>query len=443
MQDSMIEAAVGKAKAAVLGEVEGLARWLVEHREADLRELEEGLIERGHALLMGLLGAVLRDAPAAQGWQERSCGECRGRMRGLGQREKWLHTSLGHHKLRRACYYCGGCKRTEAPLDQQLGIDQSGRSPRLVEAMAILGAELAFPQARERLSKLCLGVEVGVSQLEELTEAVGRCAEAERLAEVEAAWREPYKLRVLPEVESRSAELVITMDGVMVPEKAGYHEVRTAAVAGCELGEEPKGWRYVVHTEDVQTFGRLLWCEAWRQGLQTAKLVVVLGDGAEWIWKLAGWHFPEAVQILDLWHATEHLWAAGQALYGEGDARVGPWVQAAKERLLAGEVLECLRDWEQLQATSPEVWARQLTYFRNQSQRMRYDEYLSRGLPVGSGAVESANRHVVGVRVKQAGMRWSRPGIRGVLALRALLRSGRWDAWWQAHPLPVPLPTAA
>ena len=443
MQDSMIEAAVEKAKAAVAGEMEGLARWLVEHREADLRELEEGLIEKGHTLLMGLLGAVLRDAPAAQSWREHSCAECKGRMRGLGEREKWLHTSVGHHRLQRACYYCGRCKRTEAPLDHQLGIDQSGRSPRLVEAMAILGAELAFPQARERLSKLCLGVEVGVSQLEELTEAVGRSLEAERLAELEGAWREPYKLRVLPKVESQHAELVIALDGVMVPEKAGYHEVRTAAVAGCELGQQPRGWRYVVHTEDVQTFGRLVWCEAWRQGLQTAKLVVVLGDGAEWIWRLARWHLPRSVQILDLWHASEHLWAAGEALYGQGDARVQPWVEAAKERLLAGQVLECLRDWEQLQASNAGEWSQQLTYLRNQAARMRYDEYLSQGLPVGSGAVESANQHVVGVRVKQAGMRWSRAGIRGVLALRALLRSGQWDAWWQAHPLPVPLLSAA
>ncbi len=443
MQDSMVGLAVGKARAAVGQGLEGAARWLVENRESDLRELEQGLIERGHALLMGLLGLVLADAPAAESWQERACAECKSKMRSLGRREKWLHTSLGHIRLHRACYYCGRCGRTQAPLDGQLGIDQSGRSPRLVEAMAILGAELPFAQARDRLSKLCVGVEASTSHIEEVAQAVGRCTEQELLAEVEAAWQQPYRERLLPEVESQSPELVISLDRVMVPERGGYHEVRTAAVEGCGLGQQPERWRYVVHTEDVETFGRLVWCEAWRQGLETAGLVVVLGDGAEWIWKLARWHFPGAVQILDLWHVTEHLWAAGRALYGEGDYKVAGWVEQAKQRLLRGQVQELLSEWESLVPQDTQAWERERTYFHNQAPRMCYDEYLRLGLPVGSGAIQSANRHVVGVRVKQAGMRWSRQGVRGVLSLRALLRSGRWNEWWQAHPLPVPLPTAA
>ena len=329
---------------------------------------------------------------------------------------------------------------TEAPLDRQLGIDRSGRSPRLVELMALLGAELPFAQAAARLTKLCPAVEVGESQLGEVTEAAGRRAEEEALAEVEAAWREPYRLRVLPAVETQSRRLVIALDGVMVPERAGYHEVRTAAVAVCEPGERPERWRYVVHTGGVQTFGKLVWCEAYRQGLEAAELVAVLGDGAEWIWKLARWHFPGAVQILDLWHATERLWSAGKALLGEADDGVAGWVERAKQRLLEGEALGLLSEWEALAPADAEGWAEQLRYFRNQSPRMRYDEYIEQGLPIGSGAIGSANRHVVGVRAKQAGMRWSREGVRGVLALRTLLRSGRWEAWWRNHPIPVPPP---
>lgn len=439
--DSTTEEMVERVVAGALGELRGLAGWLVENRDGELGRLEEGLIERGNALLCGLLGAALATAPAAEGWRERKCGGCGGRMRSLGGRAKWLHLSLGHIELERACYHCGACGRMAAPLDAQLGIDQSGRSPRLVELMALLGAELPFAQASSRLAKLCPAVEVGTSQIQEVAEAAGRCAEAESLAEVEAAWREPYRLRTLPRVESGAPQLVIALDGVMVREVGGYHEVRTAAVAGSGLGEPPEGWRYVVHTEDVETFGRLVWCEAHRQGLQSAERVVVVGDGAEWIWRLARWHFPQAVHILDLWHATEHLWSAGRALWGEGDGRVAAWVGEARERLIGGRVLELLAEWRQLEAVSPDAWAAELTYFRNQAERMRYDEYTRLGLPLGSGAVESANRHVVGVRAKQAGMRWSRAGVRGVLALRALLRSGRWDEWWRDHPLPVPLPS--
>ena len=441
MQDSTEESVVRRVMEAATQELQELVRWLVENRERDLAQLEQGLLERGHGLLMGLLGRAVESSPAAESWRERACAGCGGRLRGLGKRPKWLHTSLGHYRLERGCYHCERCRGIRAPLDSQLGIDQSGRSPRLVELMALLGTgSQSFRQAGIDLSRLCPGVEVSTSRIEEVTEAVGRCRERELLAEVAAAWREPYRERVLPRAESRSEQLVISLDAVMVPEREGYHEVRTAAVAGCGLGEQPGRWGYVVHTEDVETFGRLVWCEAWRRGLETARRVVVLGDGAEWIWRLAGWHFPGAVQILDLWHATERLCSAGRALLGETSEGVASWVERAKQRLLAGQVGQVLGEWEALAPRDAEGWAEQLGYFRNQSPRMRYDEYIRLGLPVGSGVVESANRHVVGVRVKQAGMRWSREGVRGVLALRALLRSGCWDNWWRTHPIPVPLP---
>lgn len=179
--------------------------------------------------------------------------------------------------------------------------------------------------------------------------------------------------------------------------------MRAAVVAGCRLGERPDGCRYVVHTEDVETFGRLVRCGAHRQGLETAQRVVVVGDGAGWIWRLAGWRFGRAVQVLDLWHAAEHLWAAGRVLYEEGDDRAPAWVGRAKERLLGGEVSELLAEWGRKRAqrggepAAPESWRQELGYFHNRAQEIRYGEYPRRGLPIGSGAVESANGHVVGV----------------------------------------------
>jgi hypothetical protein len=118
---------------------------------------------------------------------------------------------------------------------------------------------------------------------------------------------------------------------------------------------------------------------------------------------------------------------------------VAPWVDETKTRLLAGEVHHLLTEWAGLPGHDAGAWAAEQTYFRNQAHRMAYDRYRQAGYPLGSGAVESANRHVVGVRVKQAGMHGGRPGLTGVLALRATLRSHRWDAWWDNHSLPVPL----
>jgi len=345
MQDSTAESVVQSVMEVATRELEELVRWLVSNRGADLGKLEQGLVESGNPLLMSLLGHVVESSPAASPWRERECVRCGRRMRALGNLPKWLHTSLGHYQLKRARYHCKHCHNTFAPLDQQLGIDQSGRSPRLVERIALLGTQLpSFEQAGMDLSRLCPDVEVSTSQIQEVTEAVGRCKGQELLADVQAAWQEPYQERVLPEVESRSSQLIISLDGVMALEREGYHKVRTAAVTGCELGEQFMHWRYVIHTEDVETFGRLVWCEAWRQGLETAQLVVVVGDGAEWIWKLRRWHFPEAVQILDLWHVTERLWSAGRAMLGETTEGLAGWVRQSKQRLLEGQVLELLRE---------------------------------------------------------------------------------------------------
>ena len=186
-------------------------------------------------------------------------------------------------------------------------------------------------------------------------------------------------------------------------------------------------------------FGKLAWMESYRQGVEAAQEVVVLGDGAAWIWGLAQEHWPSAVHILGFWHASEHLWSMGRALFGEEGERVGPWVEGVKARLARGKVGEMIEEWRSLDAQSPQLFSKELTYFRNQSARMKYPAYRRKGYPIGSGSAESANRHVVGVRVKQSGMRWLDRGVRGILALRALLRSGRWTQWWEHQLLPVPL----
>jgi hypothetical protein len=425
---------------AVAGDLKELARWLVEHRQSELRALEDGLREKGHRLLCGLLEETLaQEEEVRREGSHPCCAQCGQQASWLGQRSKRMHLLLGEVVLPRCCYYCAQCHTTWAPLDQQLGIDQSGRSPRLVEAIALLGAELPFSPAGERLAQLC-GVTAGPSQIEEVTEGIGQVLHQQELDQMTRA----FEGHQLPPVENRYPWLVLALDGVMAPYRDGYHEVRVAAIGGVawvpqDWREASVEWRYVVDTGDVATLGKLAWLESYRQGLEEAKQVLVLGDGASWIWNLAEEHWPGAVQILDFYHATEHLWALGRSLWGEGSSQVKPWVEAAKEGLEAGKVEELLTQWRDLHPQDPEGFARELTYFGNQRRRMKYDEYRAAGYPIGSGAVESANRHVVGVRVKQAGMRWLEPGIKGVLALRAMLRSQRWSQWWDQQPLPIPL----
>jgi hypothetical protein len=450
-QDNTQADQVERVVQAVAGEVRALAEWLVEHRTADLREQEQGLVERGHRLLTRLLGEVLaereRETSRGGAWCPQ-CGEVGVWLRG---RRKTLHLLVGDVPLVRDCGYCGRCQATWAPLDTQLGVDQSGRSPRLVEALALVGAELAFSPAAERLGQLC-GVWLSASQAETVTEAVGLTLAAQQEATAVAALTEPDAPDAEGEPDLAAAEatlpwLIITLDGVLVRQRTGYHEVKVAAIARAgpaldpAAGRQPRlgRWRSVVETSSLERFGQQVWYQAQRLGAATVERVVVLGDGAAWIWNLADLHFPGVVRVLDYWHAVQHLWALGTARFGEDDRRLAAWVGRAQARLRDGGISSLLIGWAKVEPANAPAFAEELTYFRNQAPKMEYGTARAAGLPIGSGAVESANRPVVGIRAKQAGMRWSEPGLRGVLTLRALLRSGCWAAWWETQPLPIKL----
>ena len=450
MEHDSTDAALVRAVLGAVGdEVAELAEWLVGHRGADLRELEGGLTERGHRLLTRMLGVALaaRASEGARGAAQcRGCGASGVWLRG---RPKTLHLLLGDVPLRRDAGYCAGCRRGWAPLDEQLGIDQSGRSPRLVEAVALLGTEFAFGVAGERLERVC-GVWLGASQAEAVTEGVGLALAEQRDVAATAAL-DPKAASVPVAVGPKEAELpwlVILLDGVFVRHRGtGYQEVKVAALTRAGPSSDPADgraprtgrWRYVVETGSLERFGRLVWHQAQQLGAEAAERVLVIADGAAWIWKLADFYFPRAMRLLDYWHAVQHLWALGAARFGAGDRRIPAWVGTAKARLARGEADALRAGWERATPADAAAFAEELTYFRNQAPKLAYDAARADGMPIGSGAVESANRHVVGVRVKQPGMRWTEPGLRGVLTLRALLRSGAWDDWWDTHALPIQL----
>ena len=195
------------------------------------------------------------------------------------------------------------------------------------------------------------------------------------------------------------------------------------------------------------------------------RTVVVLGDGAEWIWTHAR-HFlglagVEVVEIVDLYHAYEHLWAVGAAVFGVGTAAAAAWVAPLKERLYQAGVVPVLAALAALTppadaedggaavttapeppetaATPPEtvvaeVVRKAIGYFTAHAARMDYPRFVARQFPIGSGAIESACKTLVEQRGKQAGMRWSPAGLQAVLSLRTLHRSGEWTAFWQTHP---------
>jgi len=177
----------------------------------------------------------------------------------------------------------------------------------------------------------------------------------------------------------------------------------------------------------MEQAGARLYAEAVGRGIEPSEEVVVcLGDGARSNWTQFGLHFPKGVEVLDWYHAVEHLWTAGKDRWGEGSPQAKEWVEARKQELWEGQVEKVLAAL----GREGEAMASQVHYFETKRERMRYADFRAQGYPIGSGTVESACKRVIGARLKQAGMGWTKTGAQAVLSLRTQLLSGRWEAIW-------------
>jgi len=229
-------------------------------------------------------------------------------------------------------------------------------------------------------------------------------------------------------------------------------KVATVAPLGPDLHTDPESGRthlawgaasYGVGTEEAEAFWWRVYVEALRRGLGTpaVRAVVVLADGARWIWDRAraflGAPGVEVVEIVDIYHAYGYLWAVGHALHGAGSPRAAAWVEPLKDQLYlhgAPPVLAALAALEPTTAEAVQAIDDARTYFSRNAARMDYPRFVARQLPIGSGAVESSCKRLVEARLKQAGMRWGVPGSQAIASLRAVHRSGRWAAFWRTHP---------
>jgi hypothetical protein len=257
-----------------------------------------------------------------------------------------------------------------------------------------------------------------------------------------------------PPAEVGPAQLLVAVDGVQVHTDGDWHEMKVGVVAplGPETRRDPDSGR-VCQTLGPQSVcaglepaGQFWWrvyCEARRRGLgaTTVALIVVLGDGADWIWHAAARFLPvgwaELVEIVDLYHAWEHLWTVANAVYGTGSAAAAAWAEPLKRRLLEDgvpPVLVALRELQPATADAAEEVRKATGYFTEHAARMDYPTFIARQLPIGSGVVESANKTLITAREKGAGMRWRATGAQAVASLRAVHRSGRWAAFWRTQP---------
>ena len=291
------------------------------------------------------------------------------------------------------------------------------------------------------------GVALSESALQRLAVDYGSLVVEAEAAEAVAMVRVPkaeeaVEWRKIPEPDSEV--MAVSADGVMLHLRdEGWKEVKVMSVSAVHplqsSADERKQVRLTNHSYraglwDAKTFSQHYWAESCRRGVEKAKQVVCISDGAAWIWAMVFICFAHRIEVLDWWHVLQYLWQIVGTAAGLSPADTTAWIDAQKAALAHSQhrlLFRRIRALHPRSAPLPDAVRQAVGYLWNNRRRIDYAAYRQAGLPIGSGTVESAAKTLVQQRMKQAGMRWSRTGAQSLLALRARLLSDRW------HDLPI------
>jgi hypothetical protein len=199
---------------------------------------------------------------------------------------------------------------------------------------------------------------------------------------------------------------------------------------------DPDSTTYVGAIETAQEFGKRLYLEAGKRGWSRALKKAFMGDGAECNWNVADQYFPGATQIVDLYHAREHLWNLARKLYPNDKALQNRWVMIHRNKLDEGKIedlVQSLRSIESPHSTLAEEIRTEANYFEKNAERMRYPEFRRQHLFVGTGVIEAGCKTLIGSRCKQSGMFWTVRGANSILALRCCVLNGRFEDYCEAR----------
>jgi len=312
------------------------------------------------------------------------------------------------------------------PLDAKLGLDSGCTSVGVRTKVGRLGAMIPFGDVSLELWLLC-GIAISSNTAWRIAESMGERVKKER--------SERERLVLCGDAEASDTtpgRLYIGIDGVHVPMCDGtYHEAKAGIVyQTVQKGDKTKisNTKYLATLERTAAFGDQVYALAFDQGVENTNDLACLGDGATWIWNSFSHHYPDAVQILDYYHATEHLDDVAKAWYGEDSDKAKCWLEARGLDLLSDcvdTVIRSIRCWSPVDEKAKNIRRVELGYFQKNKNRMLYASLKANGYHIGSGLVESACKTIVTQRFKQSGMRWSEPGAESMVHLRSFLLSDR------------------
>ena len=316
-------------------------------------------------------------------------------------------------------------------------------SPALEDRLAfVVTATGSYEEAAAVAQKW--GCRIDDSSLHELVRRLGQRAEEQTEQRLKQVAEEMVPQRAASEVA------IFMLDGWMAryrgpgwgkrrskKNRVEWHEIKTGVFYLQEQAGQSAGGRGLLSDKVVMSWqgegaevGRRLHWEALRRGLGRARWILVVGDGAPWIWNVSKDRWAGAQELLDFFHASEHVWEVGRALFGDQQAK--PWVESRLHELRHGRQDQFLANLAGLKSPSGEVGKivdREKNYFASHAQRMNYQQMADRNWPIGSGAVESACSGKQG-RFKRRGQFWTKAGVRHLEALIEARHNKHWDELW-------------
>lgn len=364
--------------------------------------------------------------------------DCGGEANYIRERKTRLHTLFGKLEAKRAYYLCPECHQGSYPLDIQLGIRPNQLSAELSRLVAMTGVQLPF-QSGCNLFKELTQVTVSDQTMAKATRQVGERVVNKEKAEERKSTDTAYLARRKQEAR-RPRRLYGAIDAVKVPirddPEQRWRDLKIGAwfeatgqpptTANGEWSIQAKHITYYANICPAKMFSSTIWHSGVARDAHLAHELVILGDGADWIWNLVNANFPQAIQILDWFHASEHLAPVAQAAFTSVDEQAA-WISRMKQLMWAGEIEQLIAHCLALaEVTKVKVITTTAAYFDTHRERMRYDFFRAQGLQIGSGTIESAAKQIGLMRMKVPGARWNLDNACLIAKARAAFLSDRW-----------------
>jgi len=293
------------------------------------------------------------------------------------------------------------------------------------ECLVRLGVKDAFGEAADEMA-FHHQVTVGKERVRQHTEQAG---------DTYTQLQESPLAHTLFQPAPAAERQMLSVDACKVLTTTGaWRDVKTVTIAEVEPGGKTHTNSYFSRQSEYHHFAEQAQIEVWRRQVKRSREVCALNDGADWIPPGITAFRPDAVRILDFYHAAEHLATAGGAAFGEGSCEFQAWFDSQRLELKAGDPDKVLADLAQLAIDHPEQAVTindTQGYFTKRRDAICYAAFQQAGWPIGSGPGEAAHKVVIQSRMKGAGMRWAEPNVDRMAAMRNLFCNPRWHTDWR------------